>query len=146
MTKDHIQKLYSRLVIADGGCLEYIGHLSHDGYGKFCFYIGGKPTTKRVHRVMFEYYVGPIASGLSLDHLCRNKRCANPNHLDPVTNLENRRRRNQLVTQCKYGHEFSPENTRLEANGDRVCRACVSRYSQAAYAQKKSRASDTGTA
>ena len=58
------------------------------GYGKFNF--NGK--TCYAHRVSYELHVGEIPSGLQIDHLCRNRKCVNPDHLEPVTHIENIRR------------------------------------------------------
>lgn len=77
------------------------------------------------HRVVYEARFGPIPPGLELDHLCKNKNCINPLHLEPVTRLENMRRRYATYTHCKNGHEYTPENTYRRANGNRDCRACI---------------------
>ena len=69
------------------GCWIYMGHRSN-GYGKLR--IGGrKGTTQWAHRVMYEELIGPIPKGLQLDHLCRNRVCVRPSHLEPVTNKVN---------------------------------------------------------
>lgn len=92
--------------------------------------------------------VGPIPEGLSLDHLCRHPWCVNPAHLDPVEHAENVRRgasgikamaRAALQTHCKHGHEFTPENTRISAQGSRVCRACQNQWQKEYYARTKAR-------
>lgn len=82
------------------------------------------------HRYAYEISVGAIPDGLQLDHLCRNRRCVNPAHLEPVSQRENLLRgegfagTNARKTHCKRGHEFTPENTRLRPGG-RDCRACA---------------------
>lgn len=84
-----------------------------------------------VHRIAYELAVGPIPVGLVIDHLCRNHSCINPEHLEPVTNVENVMRgesawaRNARKTHCKRGHEFTDENT-IRRNGTRSCRQCRS--------------------
>lgn len=84
-----------------------------------------------VHRLMYERHRGPIPEGMQLDHLCRNHLCVNPDHLEPVTPKENLHRspltwasRQSSKTHCKWGHEFTPENTQLDARGHRICAAC----------------------
>src|SRR5699024_1617461 len=84
---------------------------------------------KLAHRVSYETFAGPIPEGLDLDHLCRNRSCVNPEHLEPVTRSENLRRsplmaRGQDKTHCPHGHEYSPENTRITKAGARACRTC----------------------
>ncbi len=89
------------------------GHFTHDG------------VTLLAHRFAYEHLVGPIPDGLHLDHLCRVRHCVNPAHLEPVTPKENVFRALGGRTHCKYGHEFTPENTyRAPKTGRRSCVAC----------------------
>ena len=82
------------------------------------------------HRVVYEILVGPIPVGLELDHLCRNRACVNPDHLEPVTTRTNLLRGyspwacRARQTHCKRGHEFTPENTYGTGDGRRYCRTC----------------------
>jgi hypothetical protein len=77
------------------------------------------------HRVAYEHWCAPIGSGREIDHLCRNRACVNPNHLEAVSHRENVRRglRGALTTHCAQGHEYTPENT-ARYRGHRACRAC----------------------
>jgi hypothetical protein len=112
-------------------CWEWTGKRDPDGYGRFFV---------SVHRLAYQWLVGPIPDGLQIDHLCRNPSCVNPEHLEPVTPSENVRRSsspaaiNANKTECIHGHPFDDANTIIEANGTRHCRSCgrarVQRYKQ----------------
>lgn len=113
-----------------GGCWLWTGALNKGCYGT----IGYENKSWKVHRLFYEHYVGPIPKGLTLDHWCRNRACCRPGHLEAVTQAENNRRakpflQNVLKTHCKYGHEFTEENTKFDSNyGKRACRICISKY------------------
>jgi len=113
---------FETLVEKRGDCWLWTGSISSEGYGRY-----GHEYT---HRLMYERYVGPIPEGLHLDHLCRNRICCNPTHLEPVTSRENFLRgespgaRALRTNFCKRGHEFTPENT-IHKQGYRTCRACT---------------------
>lgn len=96
------------------------------GYGRWCPDVKNRKTAS-THRYAYELLVGPIPDGLTLDHLCRNKACVNPAHLEPVTARENIQRARPHCaaksTHCRHGHEWTPENTFLHGNRVR-CREC----------------------
>jgi hypothetical protein len=92
-----------------------------------------KGRMERAHRFSYELHYGPMAEGLQADHLCLNKGCVCPTHLEAVTQAENMARGPQIerarawaaaITHCPYGHEYTPENTR-DDNGHRKCRTCL---------------------
>jgi hypothetical protein len=96
------------------------------GYGRIS--VGGRLAT--THRSAYELLVGPIPEGMTLDHLCRNTACFNPDHLEIVTVAENIRRGTQgwnmrIRTHCPRGHEYTPETTWIGNKNDRHCRACA---------------------
>lgn len=123
----------SRYEEDENGCWNYQGSINPAGYGQI------RQTT--AHRFFWTHIRGDIPDGLQLDHLCLNKRCVNPSHLEPVTNAENQRRRSELITVCKHGHDFTPENTVVKRakNGDikRNCRTCNKALSRAHRERKK---------
>lgn len=111
----------------DGNCWIWTAK-TKQGYGVY----GGRSA----HRDAYQRLVGPIPDGLELDHLCRRPACVNPLHMQPVTRQENRRRRYAAMTHCKHGHEFTPENTRVQG-GSRHCRTCDRRRRAEYLARKK---------
>lgn len=116
----------NRLIKVDeSGCWIWQGPRTPDGYGK---HRRGPGHPERViHRITYEHYVGPIPDGLQLDHLCRVRLCCNPEHLEPVTGSVNTDRQdhaNRRKTHCPKGHEYTPENTRIDSAGKRHCRTC----------------------
>ncbi len=138
-------------VIPFHSCWEWVGYINEHGYGKFT--IKGKGSVKclRAHRLSYELFIGPIPGGLDLDHLCRNRSCVNPHHLEPVTRKENLRRaptscvsggittaiQKRALTHCKSGHEFSPENTRITKSGWRQCVECSRKWRNNSYHRNK---------
>lgn len=118
-------RLWSGAVHTESGCWEWQRTRAR-GYG----YIVRDGRLKRAHRVAYELAVGPVPPGKELDHLCANKACINPAHLEAVTHRENVMRAdgpssvNARRTECRHGHPFTPENTRVLANGERACREC----------------------
>lgn len=92
-----------------------------------------------LHRFAYERLIGAVPAGLELDHLCRNRGCFNPAHLEPVTHAENMRRGHWgRKTECPQGHPYDAENTRINAsNGGRECRTCVRARKRAASAARR---------
>ena len=121
-----------RVVHVEDGCWEWLGSRTPTGYGTFKW----QGRTSPAHRWMWRVLRGEIPSGLELDHLCRNRGCVNPEHLEPVTHDENVRRSLPFVsrgqshhnggkTHCPNGHPLSGDNLYLDRKGkQRMCRAC----------------------
>jgi hypothetical protein len=110
-------------------CWPWIGAKHEQGHGVFRF----KGRAVRAHRFSYEIHVGQIPSGLVIDHVCQNPECINPAHLEPVTHHENLRRAGVYGvhrTHCKWGHEYTPENTYVDPHGGRFCRSCRRRRYQ----------------
>lgn len=121
-----MDRLLPRIVQEPTGCWIWTGAITHLGYG----HIWDQGRNRRVHRVAYENLVGPIPEGLHLDHLCRNRACCNPDHLEPVTSGENTLRGETLAaanaakTHCPQGHPYAGRNLYRQPDGARVCRTC----------------------
>lgn len=120
-------------------CWLWLGNCDRRGYGR----TSGAGRERMAHRVAYELRIGPIPSGLTLDHLCRVTGCVNPAHLEPVTAAENTRRRNALQygPVCAKGHPYTPENTRWRIRGKkklRICRTCAFEYDRQWRERRKS--------
>ncbi len=109
------------------GCWLWEAALDGKGYGVLSIPPRGRI---QAHRFSYVAHVGPIAEGLELDHICRVRCCVNPDHLEPVTHLENMRRSPVLgkwsrahITHCPHGHEYTEENTYTWGNM-RHCKQC----------------------
>lgn len=134
------ENLLARMEPQPNGCIHYTGALDKDGYGQLK--IRGKQV--KAHRAAYEHFVGPIPDGLTLDHECHNRdeacaggptclhrRCVNWEHLRPATRGENVTASpntwqgiNARKTHCPSGHPYDEANTKINAQGSRVCRTC----------------------
>ncbi len=121
-------------------CWEWTGWVDKEGYGYHWITGDGK---RRVHRIAYIIWVGPIPDGYTVDHTCHNdtdctggvgcphRRCVNPAHLEAVPMRDNVLRgntpsgRNSRKTHCVNGHEFTEANTTVRRDGRRECRMCM---------------------
>lgn len=117
------------VVVQPDGCLTWGLQLTSAGYGSLT--ING--ANVYAHRFAYERFVGPIPDGHEIDHLCRNRACCNPAHLEAVTRRINQLRGlgpvglNAAKTHCVNGHEFTEANTYIRkdtTHPTRMCRAC----------------------
>lgn len=111
------------------GCWIWGGVVQKNGYGR----VSKDSKLLLVHRAVYEAILGSIPDGMALDHLCRNRLCVNPEHLEPVTCQENLMRSeitlasiNVKKDRCLNGHSFDLANTyiRKDRKNNRGCRAC----------------------
>lgn len=111
-------------------CWFWTGPQTARGYG-YLIVTNGRASSKMLyaHRISHEMYLGPIPDGLVIDHLCRNIRCVNPDHLEAVTQGENVRRgeANRPQSHCNRGHEMAGDNLYVDPSGARHCRECSRR-------------------
>jgi hypothetical protein len=130
-----VEYIAANAELTKSGCWQWLGAVNEHGYGRVSWHDG--LTTRRcyVHRAMWLSLVGDIAAGLELDHLCKNRRCCNCAHLEPVTHLVNMQRAidgirrgalKRVRTHCKYGHILDGDNLSIIATtGERRCKECV---------------------
>lgn len=118
-------------------CWHWLGAVSKNGYSKS--FMDYKTTTG--HRVFYTYYKGVVPEGLQIDHLCRNKLCVNPEHLEAVTSRENIIRgtgfaaKNSKKKKCLRRHLLSGDNLYITPDGRRQCKKC--RYKSAKLSHQR---------
>ncbi|MFF5568085.1 HNH endonuclease signature motif containing protein [Streptomyces sp. NPDC012623] len=126
MRADWADRFLATVTDAPGGCWQWTGYLMPNGYARIS--VDGE--RQYAHRISYEAFVAPIPDGLVIDHLCRNRGCVNPAHLDAVTQRVNvLRGESHAATRarqvsCLRGHRFDTTNTYVASNGTRKCRRC----------------------
>ena len=116
----YLERLLTKIKInEETDCWEWQSTLDKEGYGKF----GVNYKMVATHRYSYEMFKGEIGKGMVIDHLCHNRKCCNPLHLEMVTVSVNNYRRLPR-THCKRGHEFTEETTWSAKNGKKQCKIC----------------------
>lgn len=122
------ERFFEKVSVRDDGCWAWTAGTAGEGYGYFYAGSVGPDEHGRVyaHRWSYEHHVGPIPTGLVIDHLCRNRACVNPEHLEPVVQQVNvdRGAGNGKQTHCPAGHEYAGDNLYITPRGHRQCREC----------------------
>lgn len=138
-------RFWSKILVRPDGCWIWTAGMRRGGYGRIRVGGKGSPTTV-AHRFAYERLFGPVPDRLQLDHLCRNRACANPSHVEPVSSRENTLRGetpaalNAAKTQCPVGHEYDEKNTLMihrRGRIERFCRACGRERMRKRRAQSK---------
>lgn len=134
------ERFESKVSRTETGCWEWTGARSPQGYGMINVKRNdGRWIPTTAHRVAYELHVAAIPPGLELDHLCRNRGCVNPEHLEAVTHRVNDLRGTAPTAvsfrenRCLNGHPFTPENTitRRDRPNSRSCRRCKNAHARA---------------
>lgn len=127
-------------------CWIWTAYRDRHGYGRFS--VGGRQGGMlQAHDVSFWiHHKRPPSLGMHLDHLCRNRGCVRPDHLEEVTPSENAKRgiagevnaqRQRSITHCPQGHPYDSENTSYHSGGRRRCKACMRAGAKARRRAKK---------
>lgn len=117
------------------GCWLWTRPANSWGYGQTT--VRGK--AKAIHRVFYELLIGPIPEGMVLDHICRQRLCVNPMHLQPITHGENVALGRLRKTECPHGHPLEGDNLRITKAGHRACVTCSRDQGRERYHRRKAR-------
>jgi hypothetical protein len=134
---DRVRERAATRWVPDGDCWISTYSVASHGYAQIGWQSGGERHVVLAHRASWEYVNGPVPCGHTLDHVCKQKRCVNPNHLRVLTNHENARRtfgRDWPLGQCAHGHPNS--ELYRQPSGKRICRPCRDEWHRR-YAAKR---------
>lgn len=122
-----LPKVIRKHITVSGECWNW-DSLDYGGYGR----VTSAGHSQIAHRAVWQILRGEVPEGLQLDHLCRNRRCVNPDHLEPVTGVVNLRRSpitvnsiNLAKTECPSGHPYSGSNLLIRTNRKGQFRTCL---------------------
>lgn len=133
-----VERVLRRIQTAPNGCIVSTYSVGSHGYAQVGWHEAGKRRMTLCHRIAYEVAHGPIPEGMTVDHLCHNRRCVNPAHLRLLTRQENGRLTARFWrTHCSEGHPFSGTNLVVRRDGSRGCRECMNRSSWMAYRRRK---------
>ena len=139
--RPQIDRFAEKIALTDSGCIEWIA--SHNGVGYGTLSINRTGGKVLAHRWSYAHHYGPIPDGLTIDHLCRNTLCVNPEHLEAVSKRENTIRGvaptavNAAKTHCIRGHELAGDNLHISPRtGWRTCRECRRRRAREKYQRR----------
>jgi hypothetical protein len=141
VSAEQLERFIDRVELLANGCWRWRGCLAKNGYGRFSV---GRGKNVAAHRYAWLWLKGPIPEGLVIDHLCRNRDCVNPEHLEPVEQRENLHRGLQfdLKTHCKHGHEY----VAIKHGNNLWCRDCKKAHDHKMWLHRKARLHAAGTA
>ncbi len=118
---------------AHNDCWVWKGSKGGSGYGQI--WVDGKHVT--AHRISHELFIGPIPEGHAVDHLCRNRACVRPDHLQALDHYTNWSQWNLEKTHCINGHPYDGDNLRVKPSGERRCRICHNANALRGYYRRK---------
>lgn len=129
-TRSAFARWFEKIIVSEvrfyngSPCWEWKGCTSKTtGYGQFKIDARRGANASSPHVFSHQFFLGDIPKSYEVDHLCRNRICVSPFHLEAITLQENRKRRGEAITHCKRGHEFTEQNTKRTATG-RSCKEC----------------------
>jgi hypothetical protein len=126
--KNTLESIRRRCIPQENDCWKWDGAHDPRGYARVSW--DGKNT--KVATLLWETEFREVHPRLELDHICRNKWCVNPYHLEEITHKDNTRRHYDLVDGfCMYGHALEGDNVYTDPDGKRIrCRTCANRWEE----------------